>query len=279
MTTKGVQQSLFSDQCTGADTKCYKSVLTACENGKGVLDVDTVKGCSLGMLAHPDGGCYGECYAYKTAHRYGIDFSRSITRRLYRSNRFHVFSAVKNYYASWYRVGTAGDPSHDWDNTIDVLKFLSWTKKTPVIITKHWIPLTTGQLKELSNLGAVINTSVSGLDSDDELHHRINQMNRIKAADIKSVCRVVTCLFSQSRWGKERKEKQDWLLSLNDVIDTPLRASNRNKYVERGDILLTKKQESVGGGKFVSLHHNDVYLGTCGGCPDQCGADHAKKGF
>jgi len=33
----------------------YLPILTAVENAKGVLDVDTVKGCTQGMNAHPDG--------------------------------------------------------------------------------------------------------------------------------------------------------------------------------------------------------------------------------
>ena len=60
---------------------CYLPVLTVTENGKGVLDVDTVKGCTEGMKKYPEGGCYGECYAAKTAKRYGIDFTKSISRQ------------------------------------------------------------------------------------------------------------------------------------------------------------------------------------------------------
>jgi hypothetical protein len=34
----------------------YLPVLTVVENRKGVLDVDTVKGCALGMQHYPEGG-------------------------------------------------------------------------------------------------------------------------------------------------------------------------------------------------------------------------------
>lgn len=54
--------------------------LTASVNIKGVIDVDTVKGCALGMKAHPDGGCYGVCYAAKTAKYLGYDFTKSVCR-------------------------------------------------------------------------------------------------------------------------------------------------------------------------------------------------------
>ena len=68
------------------DGKTYKPTLTAVVNHKGVMDIDTVKGCSEGLAAYPDGGCYGECYAYKIATRYGIDFATSISRKIYKSN-------------------------------------------------------------------------------------------------------------------------------------------------------------------------------------------------
>jgi len=273
------QTSLFND-IQEYPPDLYRPFLTATENGKGVLDVDTVKGCTLGLAAYPNGGCYGECYAYKTAHRYGIDFKQSVSRKLFRSNRTDVFIIVKDHSAGWYRVGTAGDPCHDWDNTIEVLQFLRRTNKIPVIITKHWITLTDNQLDKLKDLGAVVNTSVSALDTEEELNHRIEQIGRIKYAGIKSIVRVVTCCFSTTEGSIQRQATQDYLLSFNNVIDNPLRASKLNEYVKRGDILLNKKGGWTGNGAGnISLHSESVYLGTCGGCPDQCGADHAKKGI
>ena len=40
-----MQSSLFDDSEEYASLRRYLPVLTAVENGKGVLDVDTVKGC------------------------------------------------------------------------------------------------------------------------------------------------------------------------------------------------------------------------------------------
>lgn len=146
----------------------YAPFLSVSENRKGVLDVDTVKGCSRGMAAYPDGGCYGCCYAATTAARYGIDFSVSVSRKLVHGEWADVFRAVKSHGATWYRVGTAGDPCHDWENTLSVCESLVRTGKTPVIITKHWLRLSDADIVRLRNLGAVVNTSTSGLDSEAE---------------------------------------------------------------------------------------------------------------
>jgi len=269
------QPLLFGTQVDGLHPRRYKPLLTVSENGKGVLDCDTVKGCTLGMEAYPDGGCYGECYASKTANQYGIDFATSITRKMGRSSFGDCFAVVKNHPAAWYRIGTAGDPSHDWEHTVSVCEALGGTGKIPVIITKHWLEMTDDHLYRLEKLSAVINTSTSGMDTEAEIRHRAAQMKRVKASGVKSVCRVVTCQYGATEWGKDCTDKQNYLMSLGNIIDNPLRATKGNKHVLNGNIILTRKNESIGGGKFVSLHCPNVYLGTCGECPDQCGVDQS----
>jgi len=249
----------------------YKPRITACENRKGVLDVDTVKGCTCGMKKYPDGGCYGECYAYKIARKYAFNFKKSISRKLYKKDLSDVFFAVKNYSASWYRIGTTGDPSHDWDNTLSVCNALKETGKIPVIITKHWYQLSDKHLNGFKAIGVVFNTSTSGMDTDQEIEYRLEQIDRIEDAGMVSVCRVVTCEYGNTEWGISCNKKQEMLLSLFPVIDNPFRATNNNQRVLSGDIIITKREDAVGGGKYVSLHKPDIYLGKCKDCPDQCG--------
>ena len=250
----------------------YSPVITAVVNNKGVIDVDTVKGCQLGMGAYPEGGCYGECYARKNAAMYGINFSLSVSRRFQGREHLNTVTRQLNQYnVNWYRIGTAGDPSHDWDNTLTVCNALRHTKKIPVIITKHWNPISDDHLLRLKKLQAVINTSTSGLDNDTEIEYRTAQIKRISEAGIKSVNRVVTCLYGKSQWAKEAKEKQDYLLSFPDVILNPLRADHKNNHVKNGDIILIEKSAAVGGGKYISMHDPKIYLGKCDNCPDQCG--------
>ncbi len=281
---KSNQALLFPDLEERPVPGRYLKVLTVNENGKGVLDVDTVKGCTLGMTAYPEGGCYGECYAYKNAHRYGFDFKTSVSRQFMgREHRGTLIKIMLQHDAGWYRIGTAGDPCHDWKHTVAIINAFWHLHKVPVIITKHWIPMEDWHLEKLRRLGAVINTSTSGLDTDDEIEYRVSQIKRMKEAGIKSANRIVTCLFGRSQWAKECKEKQDYLLSLTPIIENPLRASRSNYRVKNGDIVLIKRSNAVGGGKFVSLHRPGIYLGKCNGCPDQCSVDQStvaksKKG-
>lgn len=250
----------------------YLPVLTAVENEKGVLDVDTVKGCTIGMRANPEGGgCYGECYAAKIAVRYGRDFSVSVSRKLTPETWRDVFCIVRDHYNSWYRIGVAGDPCHDWENTLEVCERLRETKKIPVIITKHWIVLSDNQIFRLKALLAVVNTSTSGLDSDAEMKHRVRQIERLKSFGVRSVNRIITCDYGDSEWALAAKAKQDYLLTLEPIVDNPLRPSKSNPRVISGDIKIANYEASIGGGKLVSLHNPTVYLGHCRGCLDQCG--------
>ena len=254
----------------------YKPVLTASTNRKGVLDVDTVKGCYSGMAAYPGTGCYGACYAATTAKLYGLDFTVAVSRRPSPWSWRTVWRQVKEFDANWYRIGTAGDPSHDWDNTVDVCEMLKTTGKHPVIITKHWQKMTDDHVARLAAVRAVINTSVSALDTPAELRHRLTQIERIRAAGIKSVARVVSCNFGYTEWGNDRRKVQDSLLNLSPMIDNPLRIPSTDQRVIDGHIVVSRVAGAVGGGKTISLHNPDVYLGHCSGCVDQCGA-HMKN--
>lgn len=272
--TSQVRFPWLQDKAAPAGPRPYLPVITIEKNGKGVIDVDTVKGCTLGMRARPGGGCYDECYAAKTAKRYGIDFATSVSRQFMgREHRDTLIKRLLTFPETWYRIGTFGDPCHDWTHTIAVIRALRWAKKTAVIITKHWVALTDKHIADLRWLGAVVNTSTSGLDTDQELRHRVNQIERLRAAGVRSINRVVTCEYGTSEWARACKAKQDYLLSIEPIVDNPLRPSSSNPRVISGDILLTRREDSVGGGKLVSLHSPSVYLGACAGCPDQCGVD------
>jgi hypothetical protein len=268
------QALLFNDMERRRFPHRYSNVISVSVNRKGVLGVDTVKGCALGMSAYPKGGCYGECYAYKNARTYGFDFRTSVSRQFMgREHKGTLIKIMNACAAGWYRIGTAGDPCHDWTHTVAIVNALWHAHKIPVIITKHWIPMEDWHAEKLGRLGAVVNTSTSGMDTDAEVLYRVGQIKRLRGFGIRSVCRVVSCHYGSSPWARACKGKQDYLLSIAPAIDNPLRARKSNPRVIAGDVVLTRCAESVGGGKMVSLNCPSAYLGTCRDCPDQCGVD------
>jgi hypothetical protein len=260
--------------------RLYGDAITVQVNRKGVVDVDTVKGCTAGMRARPGTGCYGECYANKIADRLGIDFATSV-KRGFVDHRQHIDVCINQLIktgAEWYRIGVMGDPCHEWDHTLNVIHALRHAKMVAVIITKHWTVLSDSNLSRLKDLSVVVNTSTSGLDTDAEFRHRVRQIERLRANGIPSVNRVITCEYSDTTpWARECAERQRILLTIKPMIDNPLRVSRDNPRVLSGEIKATYRPDSVGGGKLVSVNASDAYLGHCAPCPDQCAAGLATK--
>lgn len=256
----------------------YHDSITASVNLKGCMDVDTVKGCSAGMRSQT-GGCYGECYANKIAARYGLAFGESVNRGFVDQwqHRDVLCRQLRAHALSWYRIGVMGDPSHDWRHTLSVIRHLRPAEKTAVIVTKHWTAMTDDQVSQLLDLDVVVQTSTSALDTPAQTKYRVGQIERLRGCGVTSINRVVTCEFGDTEWALERARVQRELLSLEPVIDTPLRVSPGNPRVLSGEILTTRRPDAIGGGTLVSLHDPDVFLGNCADCPDQCGVERETK--
>lgn len=260
--------------------KTYKEVISLSKNGRGIWDLDTIKGCSSGLLENKN-GCYGDCYAYKTAKRYGIDFSKSIKRNFIdRQHRNLIVSQIEKIDMPFIRIGCSGDPSEDWQHTISIIKQLKEnsqlslfdisSKKQIVIITRHWNILTDEQLNELLKYNICVNTSVSALDNDNLINIAVKQYERLKPY-CKSVLRVVTCDFNElNEVGKIKAEIQRKLFKNDSVIDTVFRPSSKNKFITDG-VINVKKMGFMKSKALVSKFNKKTYLGKCNNCLEMCG--------
>ena len=250
--------------------KKYKSYLTADINRKGVLDLDTVKGCTRGVENHPD-GCWGLCYAKKTADFRGIDFSQSITRRLTNINQLkQIAKLVMGNNVDFIRIGTMGDPCHNWDYTIKIAVFVAKCQKPVIIITKHWISLSDEQMKILGENKTIINTSISALDTAEQRKHRLRQYQRYKKYG-KSILRIVSCDFNKdNKEGKRLAEIQDKLFKNTKIIDNPLRIFKTHHFITN-KLLRVKKIQDLNSQVYMSKFNDKTYIGHCQNCPEKCG--------
>ena len=164
-----------------------------------------------------------------------------------------------------------GNPSHEWSHTLAVIRHLRPAEKTAVVVTKHWKVLSDDHIAQLLELDVVVHTSTSGLDTEAQTQHRLGQYERLKHYGVRSLLRVVTCSYADTEWGRECRVRQDRILALGPVIDTPLRVQASNPRVVSGDLLTTRRADALGGGTLLSLHDPNVFLGNCADCPDQCG--------
>ena len=173
----------------------YKPIITLTHNARGIYSLDTSIGCSSG-LANDKRGCYGDCYAAKSAKHYGYDFSKTVLRHFKdKAHERKIVAQINKIKLDFIRIGTSGDPSENWDHTINVLKVISRSLKNIVIITKHWTNLTDEHLQLISSMNVCINTSVSALDNAKLLDNSIEQYKRIKPY-CKSVLRIVSADFN-----------------------------------------------------------------------------------
>jgi hypothetical protein len=258
----------------------YKNTISLSKNERGIWDLDTIKGCKSGLIANPN-GCYNDCYAYKTAKRYGIDFSKSIERNF--ENEAHkkaIINQIEKIDMPFIRIGCAGDPSENWEHTINIIKQLKESsqlslfdissKKQIVIITRHWSILTDLQLNEIAKYNICINTSVSALDNDNLINKSIEQYNRIKPY-CKSILRIVSCDFNEDNAiGKTMSETQRKLFKNELTIDTVFRPSKNNPYV-KNEIIKVKKMSFMNSKQLISKMDKKAFVGKCKNCLEMCG--------
>jgi ribosomal protein S17E len=260
--------------------KTYKSIISLSKNGRGIWDLDTIKGCESGMLENSK-GCYGDCYSFKIANRYGIDFKQSIKRSfLNELHRQLIIKQIEKIDMPFIRIGCSGDPSEDWEHTINIIKqirdnsqltlFDISSKKQIVIITRHWKKLTDLQLIEIKKYNICINTSVSALDSQRLIDNSLTEYERIKPY-CKSILRVITCDFNENNEiGKQMAEIQRKLIKNKGFIDTVFRPSKNNKFITDG-IINVKKMGFMKSKTLVSKFNKKAFLGKCENCLEMCG--------
>lgn len=262
--------------------KQYKDQITFNRNSRGCYILDTTKGCSAGKLNF-NKGCYSDCYAKNIADRYGFDFNKVKKRRFEEKKDQlyffdlkdvdHVNKIIKKIKAikmPFVRIGEMGDPSDDWAHTVEVCKEISKAGKPIVIITKHWKVIPDNLLNELSNLNICINTSVSALDTFEQIEHRIIQFKKL-IPYCNSILRVVSCEFNQNNEdGRALSILQDWVFRQGNYIDTIFRPSNKNPLVING-VIKTSKVKFLKSNVLASVFNKKTYFGKCTECPEMCG--------
>lgn len=248
----------------------YSTKISLVRNSREVYILDTSLGCASGMKDNGR-GCYGDCYAAKSAKLYGYDFSKTVLRDF--ENEHHrrkIVRQINRAKLDFIRIGGSGDPSENWPHTVKILKQIDKCNKEIVIITKHWTTLSDDDLKYLSTINVCINTSVSALDRADLLQKSLEQYERIKPF-CKSILRVVSCDFNiENETGKILAGIQDGLFEREAVLDTVFRPSKSNPLVASG-VINIKEALFMGKKTIVSRRSRKTYLGKCSKCHEMCG--------
>lgn len=256
--------------------RLYGSRIALTHNSRGVYSLDPSLGCSSGMDGNKT-GCYGDCYAAKSAKIYGYDFTQTILRKFVnKKHKYKIIEQVKKIPLPFVRMGTMGDPSENWEHTFDICRTIAIANKEIVIITKHWKQMTDAQVSELSAHNICINTSVSALDEPEHMAQSVNEFNRLKPF-CKSVLRIVSADFNlDNETGHRLAKVQAELFKLTPTLDTVLRVSKNNKLVTDG-IIKIKQTNFLGNKQYASKFNKKTYLGKCSTCSEMCGVHSAYQ--
>lgn len=264
--------------------KAFKNKITLSKNSRGCYILDTTKGCS-GCTAERPCGCYDNCYAQNIASRYRFDFKHPVKRDFYKNDAQPMFfdfddathaseiiKQIRRADMPFIRIGEMGDPSDDWRHTLNICSLISHAGKPIVIITKHWKAIPGDVLESARMLNLHINTSISAMDSEDEIEYRLKQYKRLQSY-CNSVLRIVSCDFNINNPRGERMAYiQDTLFKNKKTINTTFRPRKDNRLVtdriiNTVEIAFLKKK------MLASMYDDSCYMGRCETCPDMCGVN------
>ena len=262
--------------------KTFKDKITLCRNARGCFILDTIKGCS-GVSNERPRGCYGDCYANSIASRYRLGFNKPIKRNFYKNasllslfgfddseHESEIIKSIKSISMPFVRIGEMGDPSEDWEHTINVCKSIAIAGKPIVIITKHWKSISKHLYNEIAKLPICVNTSISAMDTDGEIIHRLIEYENLKSC-CKSILRIVSCDYNiTNSEGARMAAIQERLFEKSPVINTVFRPSLKNPLVSN-KVINVQKIQFLKASMIASVYKPDSYLGYCQDCPDMCG--------
>lgn len=257
----------------------YSNKISLTKNLRGVYSIDPSIGCSSGMNENSK-GCFNDCYAFRISRIYGYNFSKTVYRDFQSNGHLKkIKNQIKKVKLPFIRMGTMGDPSENWEHTLNICekiqleKQLSFFKDNPkeiVIITKHWHNLNEKQLKRLKNLNVCINTSISAIDKPEQIQNGLNQFELLKKY-CKSILRLVTFDFNtENQQGKIYNEIQNSIVENYKFLDTVFRASKNNELVKNG-IINVHKTKFLGKNALISKMNKKTYFGNCNNCLEMCG--------
>jgi len=262
----------------------YSSLISLAHNDRGAYYLDPSVGCESGTR-HDKNGCYGDCYSARLARIYGYDFTKTVYRGFENDrHRIEIMRQINKIGLPFIRMGNSGDPSEDWQHTLKICKqinegisstqlslFKDTRRRMIVVITKHFNSIPDDLAGVLSYYNICVNTSVSAIDSEQDLQHRMSEYNRLKKY-CKSVLRVVSFAFGNNEAGRNYTKIQNQLFRNDMVIDNAFRPSRNNKMLADG-VIIADKQNFLSRKTLISKHNNRVYLGSCQKCPDMCGVN------
>jgi hypothetical protein len=155
------------------------------------LTTDLFGGCLPGRDI-----CYGNCFAARAAYAAGIDFGARVPNILdhdvLRADLERLPAEQK-----FLRNGWNSDPSWNWPNGVVLSQWLRESGRLTIFNTKSFTRLQPDTIRSLVAVKAELWLCVSAFDSDAQIEHRIDSIEKYREAGGIVVPLVMTTRFSE----------------------------------------------------------------------------------
>lgn len=200
-------------------------------NSKRFNLLETVYGCGTNGM-HCPWGCNAKFTFKKVLPDARARFDIPVPQILDEKSLLKDFIKLKNRFrklehlqkrkenrAPFFSIGSMGDPSYFWSGpdgdecTVGACE-IGWKSRVyPVVFTRFWKLPTPDERTRLYESNAVINSTISALDSDTFLRPRLHEARRYLSLGGKWVQRVVTFYFDDTtQEGRRLWRRQDELM-------------------------------------------------------------------
>lgn len=175
------------------------------------LTTDVVVGCL--PASHV---CYGSCFAARESYRLGVDFGvrveNTLDEPLFRADLVQLPTRQR-----YLRNGWHSDPSWRWDLAARIATVIHDERKHTVFVTKLFRAIPPDVLPRLIAARAELRISVSALDTDAQLRHRLETAVAYRDAGGLAIPVVVTTRFREA----SLNAKQDAIVRFLRERDVP----------------------------------------------------------
>jgi hypothetical protein len=194
------------------------------------LTTDLFVGCLPASLV-----CYGSCFAARAAFDAGIDFGHRVENMLDEQIFVDDLEGLPPG-QRYLKNGWNSDPSWSWNKALQMATLVHSAGRHLVFITKCFTTMTDAQADAFARMGIELRVSLSALDSEAQLAHRIDAGAAYRRAGGVAVPQVFTAVFRDARLNTRQLRIAEHLVGLDfPVAENSLRFTPGSPMLELVD--------------------------------------------
>ncbi len=212
--------------------------------------------------------CYGSCFAARESFRLGVDFGIRVENTL-DEDLFRADLAQLPARQRYLRSGWHSDPSWRWTLAARVAEITHEAGRHTVLVTKCFTAISPDDMSRLIAVNAELRVSVSAMDTDAQLRHRLATAVAWRDAGGLAIPVVVSTRYRDPFLN----DKQDQIVRFLIDHDIPgaensLRFDPTMPVAELFDTSVARREEGVSDHWCGRLYVNELPIPTITSVPD-----------